>query len=86
MTTGNRVTCEELVRELPDFLDRELPRARQSTLERHLEECARCLRKHRFEAAVLGQIRARLSGGALPPDLEARVLTLIGAAGKTDWA
>ena len=80
MTTGHRVTCEELVRELPDFLDRELVTIRLAELQEHLDECARCLRKHTFERAILDQIRARLTAVSVPAELEARVRLLIGPA------
>ncbi len=85
MTTGHRVTCEELVRELPDFLDRELTTIRLAELQQHLDECARCLRKHRVESALLDQIRGRLANVALPPEFEARVLASIGAARSSPW-
>ena len=80
MTTGHRVTCEEMVRELPDFLDRELATIRLAELQEHLDECARCLRKHTFERAVLDQIRARLTAVSFPAEFQARVLESIGAA------
>ncbi len=80
MTIGHQVTCEEMVRELPDFLDRELTTIRLAELQEHLDECARCLRKHQFEASVLDQIRGRLGRVVLPPLLEARILESIGAA------
>ena len=82
MALGRRVTCEEFVRELPDFIDRELSTTRLAELRHHLEECERCLRKHRFESAVLERIRVRMTNIALPPELEARVLASIGAAGS----
>lgn len=68
-----------MVRELPDFLDRELSSVRMAELQEHLDECARCLRKYEFEAAVLARIRVSLSSAGLPPELEARVLASIGA-------
>ena len=77
MITGMRVTCEELVRELPDLLDREVEADRAAELEEHLEECDRCLRTFRFERALIDQIRARLRATSLSPGLVQRVLTSI---------
>ena len=87
MTTGHRVTCEDMIRELPDFLDRELPTIRLAELQEHLDECARCLRKHQFEASVLDQIRSRLTNIGLPPSLQTRILELLSTdrAGGTPW-
>ncbi|MFN0179242.1 MAG: anti-sigma factor family protein [Gemmatimonadales bacterium] len=81
MSAGAGVTCEELIRELPDFLDREVTLARGSLLERHLEECAHCLATYRFERGLLDRIRAQLAAVALPPDLIRRLTAAIGAAG-----
>lgn len=85
MSLGHRVTCEDLVRELPDFLDRELATIRMAELREHLDECARCLRKYEFDRAVLARIRVRLTSANLPPELEARVLASIGAARGDSW-
>lgn len=78
MAARARVTCEEMVRELPDFLDRELPAIRQAELQRHLDECARCFRKYRLERSLVDRIHERLSSLTLPPGLAARVLASIG--------
>jgi anti-sigma factor (TIGR02949 family) len=80
MTTGVRVTCEELIRELPDFLDREVTLARRSELERHLEECAHCLEVTQFERSLLDRIRARLVDVALPPGLLSRLTAAMAGA------
>lgn len=77
MAVNGWVTCEELVRELPDLLDREVTALREIELNQHLEDCARCLRKYRFERSLLDQIRARLTGAALPQGLVERVLAAI---------
>jgi anti-sigma factor (TIGR02949 family) len=80
MTAGGRVTCEEMIRELPDFLDREVTLARRSELERHLEECAHCLEVAQFERSLLDRIRARLIEVALPSGLLSRLTAAMAAA------
>ncbi len=59
------VSCRELIEQLWDYLDGELPPERMQELAAHLAECARCYPKYQFEFAFLEALarqRGRLPG------------------------
>ena len=59
------VSCGELIEQLWDYLDAELPPERMQELAAHLAECARCYPQYRFEFAFLEALarqRERLPG------------------------
>jgi anti-sigma factor (TIGR02949 family) len=76
---SDRVTvmqCEEALRLLAMYLDRELPVSDAAEVERHLSLCRSCYSRAQFE----GQLKSRLSQlGAddVPSDLEHRIRGLI---------
>ena len=72
-----RVTCEEFVRALPDFLDGEVEPAWAVRLEEHVGWCVGCLRKYRFEHEVIDGIAARLQSVGDSAALEARMKVLL---------
>ncbi len=50
------VSCRELMEQLWDYLDAELPPERMQELAVHLAECARCYPQYQFEFAFLGAL------------------------------
>ena len=57
------IRCHEVVAELWDYLDGELPAERAAAIADHLAECARCYPRYRFEYAFLESVarqRARV--------------------------
>ncbi len=50
------VSCQEVIRELWDYLDGELPAERAAAIADHLAECARCYPQYRFEYAFLSAV------------------------------
>jgi anti-sigma factor (TIGR02949 family) len=50
------VSCRELIEQLWDYLDAELPPERMQELAVHLAECARCYPQYQFEFAFLGAL------------------------------
>ena len=59
------VTCREVMEQLWDYLDRELPPERMQAFADHLAACARCYPQYQFEFAFLGALarqRRRLPG------------------------
>lgn len=60
MTTLDRYTCKEVLRRLNDYLDRELTSAEMRMVEVHLATCTACASEHRFEAAVIDEVRRKL--------------------------
>lgn len=60
------ITCHEMVAELWDYLDGELPAARAAVIADHLVECARCYPRYRFELAFLAAVARQRSRGPGP--------------------
>lgn len=69
----DRLTCDEALRRLDDYLDRELAELELRRVREHLETCAACTAQFAFEASLVGQLREKLRRIAAPPDLLARV-------------
>ena len=84
MALLDQVTCEEFVRNLPSFLDREVTAGDRQELEAHLATCVRCLRKFHFERTLLDRIRNRLQAVAVPAALKVRIEALIRASDRDD--
>ena len=47
------VSCHDVIKQLWDYLDGELPPSRMEEIAAHLAECARCYPQFRFEFAFL---------------------------------
>ena len=77
MADLGRYTCEEVFRQLNDYLDRELSPNNVAALERHLDDCAPCADQHDFEATVLEELKLKLRKLSLPPSLADKVSAAI---------
>ena len=77
----DRYTCDEALRRLEDFLDRELSPEDLRKVQEHLDTCAPCASQFRFEASVLTGIRKRLQRTELPSDLMTRIRRMLDDAG-----
>jgi predicted anti-sigma-YlaC factor YlaD len=64
--------CEEL---LQPYLDRELTDAERLEAEAHLDLCAYCRKRYRFEASLRRYVRQAWSEG-MPPDLKEKLAAL----------
>jgi Putative zinc-finger len=53
MAQIDRYTCEETIRRLDDYLDRELTPHELQLVNEHLEVCAMCASEYAFEARAL---------------------------------
>ncbi|MDQ3995994.1 MAG: zf-HC2 domain-containing protein [Gemmatimonadota bacterium] len=69
----DRYTCEEMLRRLDDYLDRELTPDEMRRAEEHLETCEACVREFGFEANVIRAVRAKLRQVDVPETLLDRV-------------
>lgn len=69
MPAVDRVACDEVLRRLDDYVDRELARDEILQVELHLNHCAACAEAARFEAGLIGGLRSRLRGIAVPAEL-----------------
>jgi anti-sigma factor (TIGR02949 family) len=84
MAQIDRYTCEETIRRLDDYLDRELTPHEMQLVQEHLELCALCASEYAFEASALERVRDKLQRLPAPAELLARVSrALEGARGET---
>ena len=73
MAQIDRYSCEETIRRLDDYLDRELTPHEMQLVNAHIEVCAMCASEYAFEARALERLRDKLSRIAAPPGLMANV-------------
>ena len=73
MAQIDRYTCEETIRRLDDYLDRELTPHEMQLVKDHLEVCALCASEYAFEASALERLRDKLQHIPAPADLMTRV-------------
>ena len=75
----DRYTCEETLRRLADYVDRELSEAEMRLVREHIETCAACAREYGFEAAVVDQVRTKLRRISAPAELVERLTMALAA-------
>ena len=75
------LTCEEAADRLHTFLDRELNVNEVEEVQTHLENCAECHSKFRFESAFKVVVRAEAGGEHAPIGLWARIANRTGQQG-----
>lgn len=79
MNERERIGCEEALRRLAAYLDRELEAMESAEVKRHLETCRSCYSRAEFERRLKERIRRDLRVTAVPPDCEDRVRSLLRA-------
>ena len=72
----DRYTCEDALRRLEDFLDRELTPDETRRVQAHLDTCAGCAEQYRFEGRLLDGVREKVRRVSLPSDLRDRIRRL----------
>jgi anti-sigma factor (TIGR02949 family) len=70
-----KINCEEAVRMLFQYLDRELERPDRTAMEQHLQSCRSCYSHLEFEQRLRNLVRDG-SVEAAPEDLRARIKKL----------
>jgi anti-sigma factor (TIGR02949 family) len=76
----DETTCEEALRQVQEYLDGELETVSNEQLARHFDVCRRCYPHLNFEKAYREAMRRAAAGECAPPELRAKVSTLIAAA------
>jgi anti-sigma factor (TIGR02949 family) len=71
----SRIDCEEALRRLAEFLDRELADAAATEVEQHLETCRSCFSRAEFERHLKVRL-SELREDAVDPDFESRICDL----------
>jgi mycothiol system anti-sigma-R factor len=69
--------CQEALREVERFLDRELDDAIRMKVERHLSGCNPCTDRVEFRVHLKAMIQAKCSEQELPAGLEERLRTIL---------
>ena len=81
------LTCRDVLRGLPGYVDGEAPAEEALRLREHLAECPECRSRHRFERAFVEVVRRRLANAAMPAGLRAKIGVIVssgpGAASGT---
>ena len=75
------IDCRTAVQQLWDYLDQELTEDRMAVVRHHLETCERCLPHRDFGQRFLDALRATREEHLMPPEVKARVMELLAAAG-----
>jgi anti-sigma factor (TIGR02949 family) len=73
----DRVTCADLIRGLPAFLDGEVSAKEADALAAHLDACAHCLATYQFERRLLNEVKAKVRTTDVPTGLARRIAALI---------
>lgn len=71
------IGCEEALRRLFGYLDRELDAAHHAEMERHLHTCRACFSRAEFERRLKRKL-AEAGTETPPPDFERRIRKLFG--------
>jgi anti-sigma factor (TIGR02949 family) len=69
--------CEDVLGQLFEFIDRELPADEAASVRAHIGECGFCTSAERADRAFIECVRAKLLGSRVPPDLTERIEALL---------
>lgn len=72
----NRITCEEVIERLMEFLDRELDAATEDEIARHMEICRACFSRAEFERKLRRRV-SETSDAKAPESLRRRIRTIV---------
>lgn len=73
MSASRPLNCDEALRRLDDYVDRELSSQEIRDVAAHLDICGMCSEEFDTEQELLAAIRAKLAHIKMPPDLMARI-------------
>lgn len=75
------VNCTRAMQQLWDFLDRELTDEQMGVVRRHVESCSSCFPHMAWAERFLDALHSLRSERLMPPELKARVMEQLRAAG-----
>lgn len=75
------ISCAEAVRQLWEYLDRDLDATDRARVEEHLSFCRRCCGEAEFADALREFLRSAACP-SLPPDVETRLTGFLGTLEK----
>ena len=74
MAEDAKTRCQETVKLLQEFLDRELTMCEVQTVQGHLDRCPPCLKVYRFEERLKRLVRVHCERDCAPSDLRDQIL------------
>jgi Putative zinc-finger len=77
MAQIDRYTCEETIRRIDDYLDRDLTPHEMQLVNDHLEVCALCASEYAFEPSALERLRDKLQRIPAPADPMTKVFSAL---------
>jgi putative zinc finger protein len=80
MSQVDRYTCEEVLRRLDDYIDRQLSVREMELAREHMETCAACAREYGFSAHTLSTIKTKLRRIDVASDLIDRIALVLAEA------
>jgi anti-sigma factor (TIGR02949 family) len=76
MSEPGNIGCEQALKRLLEFIDRELSDSEQDSVERHLQTCRSCFSRMEFESRLKQRLSA-LSSDEIPQKARDRIRDLI---------
>lgn len=76
MSDTNEIGCEEALRRVFEYLDRELDATRHAEMERHLHTCRACYSRAEFEKRLKARLGA-LGAEPAPSEFAQRIKGLL---------
>ena len=77
MNEADEISCEEALRRVFEYLDRELDEHAHGEMERHLRRCRGCFSRAEFEKRLKAQLR-QTGRSEAPAALQTRIGQLLG--------
>lgn len=78
MSDGTIMRCEDALRLLAQYLDRELSEGDHADVERHLRTCRSCFSRAEFERRLKRELATLRCSSDAPPALHRRIRALLG--------
>jgi len=76
------MNCQEALKNLYEFIDKDLDQATEAEIKVHLEHCNGCLGKFEAERLFKEMIRTKAGGEKVSDEMRARILAGIESASK----
>ena len=73
---ANKISCEEVISKLYDYLDQELAGSTQVDIDEHIKDCRECFSRAEFERALRKKVAGSIEADT-PADTRNRLEALI---------
>ena len=73
---ANKISCEEVISKLYDYLDQELGGSTQLDIDEHIKDCRECFSRAEFERALRKKVAGSIEADT-PADTRNRLEALI---------